>query len=64
MDPKMKGSVLLACADSKEEVLKALREDVYYRCGVWDWEKVQLYPVCIYISPFGFADPTEVQVCA
>ncbi|KAL2051582.1 hypothetical protein ABVK25_008244 [Lepraria finkii] len=42
--PKMKGSVMLALAESKGEVLKALQEDIYYKSGVWDWEKVQIYP--------------------
>ena len=48
--PKIKGSVMLALADSKEEVLKALQEDIYYRSGIWDWEKLQIYPV--FIVPF------------
>ena len=43
--PKMKGSVMLALAESREEVLKALQEDIYYKSGVWDWDKVQIYPV-------------------
>ncbi len=28
-NPKIKGSLMLALAESKEEVLKALQEDVY-----------------------------------
>ena len=36
----MKGSVMLALAESKEEVVKALKEDVYYKSDVWDWDKV------------------------
>ncbi|KAI9811659.1 MAG: hypothetical protein M1827_005408 [Pycnora praestabilis] len=38
--PKIKGSVMLAQADTKEDVLKALKSDVYSKSGVWDWEKV------------------------
>jgi hypothetical protein len=38
---------MLAFADSREEVLKALQEDIYYKSGVWDWDKVQIYPVCL-----------------
>jgi len=45
-NPKIKGSLMLALAESKEEVLKALQEDVYYKSGIWDWEKVQIHPVC------------------
>ena len=36
---------MLACADSKENVLKALHEDIYSKEGVWNWDKVQIYPV-------------------
>lgn len=43
--PKINGSVMMACAESKEEVLAALKEDVYSTSGVWDWEKVRIYPV-------------------
>ena len=31
--------------DSKEEVLAALKEDIYSTSDVWDWEKVTIYPV-------------------
>lgn len=41
----MKGSVMLAQAESKEAVLEVLKEDIYYKSGVWDWEKIQIYPV-------------------
>lgn len=36
---------MLAFAESKDDVLKALQEDVYFKEGVWDWNKVQIYPV-------------------
>lgn len=38
--PKINGSVMLAVAESKEEVLDALKKDVYWTEGVWDTEKV------------------------
>lgn len=41
--PKIKGSVMLAYAESKEEVMQALKEDVYFKENVWDEDKV-LYP--------------------
>lgn len=44
--PQINGSVMLALAESKEEVLNALKEDVYFKSGVWDWDKV-----CVCSSP-------------
>jgi hypothetical protein len=40
----IKGSVMLASADSKEEVLEQLKKDVY-ASDVWDLEKVEVIPV-------------------
>lgn len=62
-NPKIKGSVMLALADSKEEVLKALQEDIYYKSGIWDWEKVQIHPVCVEVYRSCFADTVKVQNC-
>ncbi len=45
--PKIKGSIMLAFAESKEVVLKALQEDIYFQEGVWDWNGVQIHPVCL-----------------
>ena len=42
---RIKGSVMLALAESREEVIKVLQEDVYYKSGIWNWERVQIYPV-------------------
>ncbi|KAF6229536.1 hypothetical protein HO173_011391 [Letharia columbiana] len=42
--PRIKGSIMLAFAESKEDVIKALQEDVYFKQGVWDWNKVQIHP--------------------
>ncbi|KAI4122104.1 MAG: hypothetical protein LQ347_006624 [Umbilicaria vellea] len=41
---KINGSVMLALAESKEEVLQALKRDIYCTSGVWDWDKVQIHP--------------------
>lgn len=38
--PKINGSVMLALAESKEEVLAELKKDVYAKEGVWDESKV------------------------
>lgn len=46
-DPKVNGSIMMAVADSKEEVLAALKEDLYSTSGVWDWKRVTIHPVSI-----------------
>ena len=38
--PKIKGSAMLVYADSKEEVERMLKEDIYTKSNVWDWKKV------------------------
>ena len=40
--PRMKGSVVLAEAESREEVIRILKEDIYSKNEVWDWSKVRL----------------------
>ena len=40
----VKGSVIIACADTKEEVVEILKKDVFTTSGVWDWSKVEIYP--------------------
>ena len=42
--PPIIGSTLLAYAETKEEVVEALKKDVYSTSGVWDWSKVQIWP--------------------
>ncbi|KAI7254085.1 hypothetical protein KC343_g3805 [Hortaea werneckii] len=42
--PKINGSVMLAVADTKEEVMKSVKEDVYFTSGVWDESKIQIFP--------------------
>lgn len=57
--PKITGSVLLAVADSREQVIEQLKRDIYFTSGVWDWDKVQIHPVslpslyCIYAMSWG-----------
>lgn len=41
----MNGSAMLAVAESAEVVLEHLKRDVYCTSGVWDLDKVQIYPV-------------------
>lgn len=41
----IEGSVMIAIAESREEVLEALRDDIYFRSGVWDLAKAQVVPV-------------------
>ncbi|POS85352.1 hypothetical protein EPUL_000706, partial [Erysiphe pulchra] len=36
---KIQGSAMIAKASSREEVLKRLKEDIYARENIWDFEK-------------------------
>lgn len=40
--PKINGSIMMAEADTVEEVWKWVRNDIYYTTGVWDIEKVRV----------------------
>ena len=62
---RIKGSVMLALAESKEDVIKALQEDVYYKSGIWNWDRVQIHPVSwIGRSSSNYAAITRiVQIC-
>lgn len=42
---KFNGSYMIAKAESKEDVLKVLRDDIYTKAGVWDLERAQILPV-------------------
>ncbi|KAJ9642446.1 hypothetical protein H2199_004827 [Coniosporium tulheliwenetii] len=42
--PKLAGSAMIAVGESREEVVEMLKKDVYTREGVWDWDKVQMWP--------------------
>lgn len=42
---KFAGSTVIVVAASKEEVLDHLKADVYVEAGVWDLEKVQMWPM-------------------
>lgn len=48
--PKIKGSVMLAVAESKEEVLEALKKDVYAQGKVWDMDNVSGFLVCVHAA--------------
>ncbi|EME44769.1 hypothetical protein DOTSEDRAFT_44888 [Dothistroma septosporum NZE10] len=41
---KINGSVLMAEADTEEEVRKIVESDIYYKSGVWDAAKIQIFP--------------------
>lgn len=40
----MMGSVMLVTADSEEEVRRLAAEDVYTKSGVWDIERITIWP--------------------
>lgn len=42
--PNFAGSALSIIADSKEEVLEILSQDVYAKEGIWDLNNVLIYP--------------------
>ncbi|KAK0284082.1 hypothetical protein LTR35_005796 [Friedmanniomyces endolithicus] len=42
--PKINGSVMIAVAESKEEVLDKIKADIYYKSGVWDVENINIFP--------------------
>lgn len=42
--PDMTGSVMLVTAESEEEVRRFVAEDVYTKSGVWDMERVTIWP--------------------
>jgi hypothetical protein len=42
--PPIIGSAMLAYAETKEEVIESLKNDIYSKEGVWDWDKVQIWP--------------------
>ncbi|EGY13550.1 Protein YciI like protein [Verticillium longisporum] len=49
---KFNGSTLVCLAESREEVMGWLEKDVYAEAGVWDLEKVQLWPFkCAFRRP-------------
>jgi len=39
------GSTLIVTAASKEDIVAQLERDVYAKNGVWDLEKVQMWPL-------------------
>lgn len=36
---------MLALAESREEVIRTLQKDVYFKSGIWNWDQVQIHPV-------------------
>ena len=56
---KISGSAILANAVSKEEVLEVLKRDVYSTSGIWDWSKVQIYPVTRPLMKRGHAEQVK-----
>ncbi|KAH9913510.1 uncharacterized protein B0H18DRAFT_888089 [Fomitopsis serialis] len=43
-EKKLVGSMMVFEADSIETVRKVVESDLYYQTGVWDKEKLQIYP--------------------
>ncbi|KAM0453371.1 hypothetical protein ACHAO4_004964 [Trichoderma viride] len=46
------GSVMIVVAESAEEAKNMLKDDVYVKADVWDFEKTQVYPLkCAFRFP-------------
>ncbi|OAA33295.1 Dimeric alpha-beta barrel [Moelleriella libera RCEF 2490] len=46
------GSTLVCRAESKEQIVEQLKKDIYVSSGVWDLDKVQIYPfICAFRKP-------------
>ncbi|KAJ5388700.1 hypothetical protein N7509_011241 [Penicillium cosmopolitanum] len=43
-DPQFIGSVVVYTGESAEDVRQIIKNDIYATSGVWDIEKVQIYP--------------------
>jgi uncharacterized protein len=41
------GSTLVCVAKSRDEIMQMLSDDIYAKSGVWDLEKVQIWPVSV-----------------
>ena len=41
----MQGSTLIMEGDSREEIIAALKEDIYYKSGVWNVDEAQIIPM-------------------
>jgi hypothetical protein len=40
----MIGSAMIAYAETKEEVIDAIKRDIYTKSEVWDLSKIQIWP--------------------
>ncbi|KAI3396920.1 hypothetical protein diail_11533 [Diaporthe ilicicola] len=44
---KFSGSTLMVVAESKQAVIDLIKDDIYVKSGVWDLEKVMIWPAKI-----------------
>jgi uncharacterized protein YciI len=42
--PPMVGSALIVFAESKEEAMEIVKNDIYTTSGVWNLDKIQIWP--------------------
>lgn len=59
--PPIIGSVMIAYAETKEEVLQDLKGDIYSQNEVWNWEKVCTVQICGFILPCYLCSPRGLQ---
>ena len=53
--PKINGSIMVAVANTKEEVLEKIKSDIYATSGVWDESKVRYWA-----SGCGILEPAQL----
>ena len=41
---RIAGSFLVVLAKTKEEVVQRMKDDLFYKHNVWNWDKMQIYP--------------------
>ncbi|CAG8982391.1 hypothetical protein HYALB_00007513 [Hymenoscyphus albidus] len=61
---KMKGSAMIAIASSKEEVLEVLKNDIYAKSGVWNFDKNYVASYNYHIQVPCFLDDKQVFAAA
>lgn len=47
-EAQFQGSAIIYTGDTESEVRRLIQNDPYANAGVWDLERVQIIPVCLY----------------
>ncbi|CAG7972456.1 unnamed protein product [Penicillium salamii] len=57
-DAKFLGSVVVYTGEDVDEVRRMINNDIYATSGVWDLEKIKIYPVSYFLPKFDFQSLT------